>query len=334
MSAASLPRRLARKAAYWLRNANPRRFHALERWCTPALAPAAGGAVAVFNHFEADGSVPAHVLWHLAQWRAAGFALVFITTSAQLQPESLARLQSLCWLVLRRRNVGMDIGGWPTAVQAIEQAAGQPLAAFGRLLLTNDSVFGPLQPIGAWMPPMAARGLDLWGITDSQERGHHLQSYFLVLETPAALAFFRRWALRMKLIDDREAVIARYELGLSQEASAAGLRWAALVEGAALLAQARAAGELPPALADHLARRPGQFNPTHALWRAAVAHAGSPYLKRDLLRRFRASPAEFAAARALVVSAAPAYPVGLLDDYFGDGGAAASEPSSPRQATR
>lgn len=330
----NLPRRLARKAAYWLRNADPRRFRPLQRWCTPALAPSAGGAVAVFNHFEADGSVPAHVLWHLAQWRAAGFALVFVSTSAQLQPEALSRLQALCWLVLRRRNVGMDIGGWPTAVQAIQQAAGRPLTAFGRLLLTNDSVFGPLQPIGSWMPPMAARGLDLWGITDSHERGHHLQSYFLVLQTPAALAFFQRWALRMKLIDDREAVIARYELGLSRDAGAAGLRWAALVDSAALLAQAEAAGELSAALAAHLARRPGQFNPTHALWRTAVAHAGSPFLKRDLLRRFRADPAEFGAARALVVSAAPAYPVALLDDYFGDSGAAASEPSSARQATR
>lgn len=331
----TLPQRLARKAAYWLRNADPQRFRPLQRWCMPALAPAPGGAVAVFNHYEADGSVPAHVLWHLAQWRSAGFALVFVSTAARLQPEALARLQDLCWLVLRRRNVGMDIGGWPTAVQAIEHTAGRPLTAFGRLLLTNDSVFGPLQPAGTWMPAMAARGLDLWGITDSHERGHHLQSYFLVLESPAALAFFRRWALRMKLIDDREAVIARYELGLSQDARAAGLRWAALVDSRNLLTQAQAAGELPAGLAEHLARRPGQFNPTHALWRPAVARAGSPFLKRDLLRRFRATPADFADARAVVVAAAPAYPVALLDDYFGDAaGGAASTPSSDRQATR
>lgn len=327
-----LPGRVARKLGYWLRNADPRRFHPLQQWQAPALAPAAGGAVAVFNHYEPDGRVPDHVLWHLARLREAGFSIVFITTSPALSPEALQRLQAHCWLVLRRRNVGMDIGGWPTGVRAIEQASGRRLTDFGRLLLTNDSVFGPLRPLAQWMAPMAARGLDLWGVTDSRERGHHLQSYFLAAETPAALAFFRRWALGMKLIADREAVIARYEVGLSRDADAAGLRWAALVEGDALLAQAESAGALPAALAAHLARRPGQFNPTHAFWREALAPGGSPYLKRDLLRRFRQAGEGFAEARALLVASAPDYPVALLDDYFA--AASASTPSSASKPTR
>jgi lipopolysaccharide biosynthesis protein len=163
---------------------------------------------------------------------------------------------------------------------------------------------------------MSSRGLDFWGNTDSYERSYHVQTYFLVLERPA-LGFFREWVRRMKLIEDREAIIMRYEVGLGREASKAGLHFGALVSSDTLLAHADRFGMISDKLAARLRVRPGYFNPTHEFWREAISPFGSAYIKRDLLRHLRTQGDAYVQARTWL-SETTHYPVSLIDAYFED----------------
>ena len=158
--------------------------------------------------------------------------------------------------LLTRRNIGLDFGAWRMALRALSL----PRPDTNRILLINDSVYGPLLPLAPLLARMPANGADLWGLTDSQERGWHLQSYFLLagptlIRSPIWRSFwrgvvplpFKRWT------------VGRYEVGLSQRVLKAGFSARALFPHTSVA------------------------NPTLGEWRALL-EAGFPFLKRELLR--------------------------------------------------
>jgi hypothetical protein len=118
----------------------------------------------------------------------------------------------------------------------------------------------------------------MWGITESRERALHLQSYFVVFERPA-LGFLSAWLSDFKYLEDRDALIMRFEIGLSDAARKHGLRlgaWAPASDIDRLLSGTSEGSQ-------HGGRG---LNPTHAYWREIVLQAGAPYIKRDLIREF------------------------------------------------
>ena len=60
--------------------------------------------------------------------------------------------------------------------EAIDLVARPPSEA-RLLLLANDSVAGPFAPLGPLLARVDFAMADIWGATDSRERGYHLQSY-------------------------------------------------------------------------------------------------------------------------------------------------------------
>jgi len=103
------------------------------------------------------------------------------------------------------------------------------LLAFDELLLTNSSIIGPLQPLAPlWQNPAVA-GCDFWGLTDNDELGSHLQSYFLVFRQrvlhSGRFHDFWRTVLPYK---NKQQVIYSYELGLSQWLEEGGFTWQAI----------------------------------------------------------------------------------------------------------
>jgi lipopolysaccharide biosynthesis protein len=64
----------------------------------------------------------------------------------------------MCGLILRRKNVGYDFGGFKDAIARIPD-----LGRLDSLLLANDSVYGPFHPAraassNAWTRPPATCG--------------------------------------------------------------------------------------------------------------------------------------------------------------------------------
>ncbi|MBN8872992.1 MAG: hypothetical protein J0H67_09180 [Rhodospirillales bacterium] len=230
-----------------------------------------GPRVAIYAHHDPDGAVRPYVRHAVHALAEAGYAVVFVS-NGPLAPAAIARLRPDTARIVARANRGWDFAAWRDGLATV--AAPQRLSA---LILTNDSVYGPLRPLA---PVLAALPeADLVGMTDSTEIAWHLQSWFLWFG-PAALrhpAFARFWR-GVRDLGHKDAVIRLYEVGLSRRLGAAGLRCAAVAPAAQLAAAATASGWVPP---DRPAGWP--FNPAHDLWAPLVLAGGVPFLKRDLL---------------------------------------------------
>jgi lipopolysaccharide biosynthesis protein len=105
-----------------------------------------------------------------------GCDIVFI--SENIQKKELKKLNRLCFRVVQRSVGGLDFGSWYSALSYLELN----LNSYEFVLLANDSVYFPVQPVDQLLKKMKTS--DFWGITESLQRGstpnsYHLQSYFM-----------------------------------------------------------------------------------------------------------------------------------------------------------
>lgn len=261
------------------------RSHRQIRVAVPRGALHLGARVALVCHHDPLGRLRDDLLHYLRTLRDAGFSVVLVSNSGALHPECMGAARTLCAAVLVRRNLGLDFCAWRDAMEYL----GLPHTDTRQLLLANDSVYGPLRPLA----PLLARIGDapgLWGLTDSRERGFHLQSYFLlaqadVLHSAAWQEFWRR----VRPLPSKWLIVQRYEIGLTQGLLQAGFSCQALFSG---VEQSSGTGA----------------NPTLRRWHDLL-EAGLPFIKREVLRNNphavtgltarRAGVADFASASLL-----------------------------------
>jgi hypothetical protein len=272
---------------------DPRRVLRLEPG--DALQPEAR-SVALYVHYAASGAVSEMVRLQLALWREAGFAIVFVTTAPSVPDTDWRAARRHCSLVAHRANLGRDFGAWC-------DLAGAATARWPRaeeLLLCNDSVLGPIRPLGPVLAALRAGGEGVFGLTESHQGGAHLQSYCVLARGRSAVADLAAFLAGLRLSASKWLVVQRGELGLARHMLARGHRVAALYGYAKLVDAALADPEqrdyllaLHPRLAAR-ARTPdamraallaAPLNPTHHLWMALVRGLGFPFLKTELVRR-------------------------------------------------
>lgn len=282
----------------------------------------------ILAHHDPDGIVDPHVVKALERYRGVAERLVVVSTAARRLPEALAGTVDV---FVARENTGYDFGSWRAGLAALSPAGGFDAPGYDEVLCVNDSVYGPLSDPAPLLDDPRAAGADLWGMVLSRQppRGGgraprpHLQSWFFaarraLLAAPSWHAFWEG----VTALDTKDAVVARYELGLSERA-AAGFRIAGLYD----------AGLAPPAgwadVAAHVslrrplrswrllrkARRP-LHNPSELL-PARLLAAGVPYLKVSLLRvnHYGLDPGVVRAGLA-AAAAAGGYDAALVDAHL------------------
>lgn len=230
----------------------------------------------LFAHWDRAAEVKPYILTHLRALRELGAEVEFVS-NCPLPPAEVEKVRGFARGVRLRDNVGYDFGMWQDALARTD------LSGVDELVLTNSSVVGPVFPLAPIFERMDATGLDFWGMTESWELAHHLQSYFLVMrravvQSSALPRFFE--AVRPYV--SKKQVIFAYELGLSTWLWENGFTGGAAFPPAS---QPRAW------LADLLVRRTRPWvyrkrkNPTiyypDRLWRA-----GMPYLKVEFFQRW------------------------------------------------
>jgi Rhamnan synthesis protein F len=225
-------------------------------------------------------------------------SVLFVSNAGFLRPDSLATVKALCAGVLIRRNVGYDFGAWREGFEQL----GLPREDTEFAVMANDSVYGPLRPVGEMLQRMDFAQADAWGCTETWQSRYHLQSYFLAFSPGvlASLAWRRFWS-GVRSTPSKNLVIQRYEIGLSQALIRAGFAvralwpYVALTEDVdlPLITEEQPEGRSIDPLRDvrraharHV-RNAAVFrvplNPTSDLWRQLL-RAGFPFIKRELLR--------------------------------------------------
>jgi len=250
--------------------------------------------VCIFVHHDRTGGLRPHVRRYLDALVTEGFSIVFVSNSS-IGPESLEHLSGRCARILVRDNRGYDFAAYRDGILNLTIQPGLPTT----LLLANDSVYAPLSPLTGLFDGMDFAAADVWAATDSWQRYYHLQSY-LVCFGPAALAhpaFLGFWR-QVRNAKSKWAVVKHYEIGLTRAMQAAGMRCAAVFDYQSLMRRAEAIVEAKdPSKSDTMAAllrtsaqrarrgaaRRRAANPVIDLW-LLLAEAGSPFIKRELLR--------------------------------------------------
>jgi lipopolysaccharide biosynthesis protein len=276
-----------------------------------ASAPSLAGRARVcfFAHHDSDGDVAAHVLHYLTELNRAGFAIVFVTTSALTARAAIA-VEVVCHAVLVRENEGLDFGSWAAAFARY----GGELR--GELLLANDSVYGPLGDLDATLDTLLAHDADFFGLVENLEPSPHLQSWFVLLRPRAyqSAAFRSVLALPFGRMTKHEIIDAG-EIGLTRALIAAGLRYGAAVRPARI-------GPLWRTL---------PFNPAQLLWRELVEAGLLPFIKVEVLRDNPMELPDVDAWETVVASASPEMVGPIRDHLIRINGIAASGTPMPRR---
>jgi lipopolysaccharide biosynthesis protein len=222
--------------------------------------------VAVVVHWSPDNRVSRSVFELTTGLVDYGYPVVLVSASDDPKPLEWPSEKPANLTVLRRPNVGYDFGSWAAALDWYP-----PILAADQVLLLNDSLAGPFQPIDDLLRLFDESAADVWGLTDSTQMGQaHLQSYCLGFKgrclQEAPLARFWRG---IRVERSRDDIIRRYELGLGRLLH----REHFVVEAA--FRYHRTAGD--------------SRNPTIHGWRRLLDH-GFPFVKRELLRRPEVAP--------------------------------------------
>ncbi|MFV3126352.1 rhamnan synthesis F family protein [Niveispirillum sp. KHB5.9] len=252
--------------------------------------------VAVFNHFDKRGAIHDYVLYYLTELKRAGFTIVFTSNSPRFPEASVERLRPLVARILWRSNVGYDFGAFKDGIAQVPD-----VTALDMLLVTNDSIYGPLQDLGREIGRADAGQADIWGITDCWSHYFHLQSYFVLFHAQALRdqAFTRFWS-RLPYFRNKYWVVKYGEIGLTQFFMRHGLRCQALFPYREMVARVSSRietylletkPEKDPVryryleMLSRFLREGVALNQTHYFWDELLVTMRCPFIKRDLLQR-------------------------------------------------
>jgi len=177
-------------------------------------------SLALYVHWSPDGGVSAMVREQVAAYAEAGFAVVFITAAPAVCEPDWQSMRGMAALLIHRRNAGRDFGAW-------KDVLGKALSFMPdaqELLLTNDSILGPILPLEPLWLVLRAAGEGMVGLTESLGGGAHLQSYFLLFRGGAAISDAAAFLRRLRLSSSKWLIVQRGELGLTRHLLARGHR--------------------------------------------------------------------------------------------------------------
>jgi lipopolysaccharide biosynthesis protein len=276
-------------AFHWLLG-NLRRLRRYTRATWQGHDPlAASNRHAIYVHYDRKGVIHDYVIGQLEALKNAGFRITFVSNSRIFSPENLPRLVELCRQILWRRNVGYDFGAYKDGLTAIGS-----LDQVDRLLLMNDSVYGPFHDLSEMFDRIPSR-TDVWGITDSWQHHYHVQSYFVLffknaLREPA----FKRFWQRLPYVNWKRWIVIKGEIKLTQVLAREKLRinvfapyWK--LAKVTLEKLEEKSSDLFPTHRAFLDQLQGMIvngepmNPSHVFFEPLLTTFRSPFLKREVI---------------------------------------------------
>jgi lipopolysaccharide biosynthesis protein len=246
-----------------------------------------GSKWCVYSHFDKNDNVELYVIDALKRIKDTGFRILFISTSQSINEVDLIELKKLVSVVAIRENIGYDFGSYKLGIQFLFENQITPK----QLLITNDSVFGPIFDLNSIIKK--SRNSDLFGLTDSVDFAYHLQSYFIIYNSNVVKSnHFRNFWNSIKLLDSntpnfKKIIIEEYEVGGTQffikngfkVRAAFGIDTIIKRKIALFLSQIESSKTIAGFQIDKFSIG---YNPTHNHWENLIK-IGFPYIKRELL---------------------------------------------------
>lgn len=179
-----------------------------------------GAKVLLYASFDPESRIRDHVIQQLSAFSDLGYKIVFITTSPLLPRSEVSRIESLCWQIVHRRNLGYDFASWRLGFESIQDR----LKQVESLILMNDSCLGPEGELAPWISKASQDPQAVWGASISLELGRYIQSYFLQFSRPRIEdGTLIRYMNRIRILNTKWAVVRFLEIGGSRWLSSQGV---------------------------------------------------------------------------------------------------------------
>ena len=211
-----------------------------------------------FAQYSADGLIRDDIIPLLkAYQRHADLVVIAATPQLAEQTRTLKKLQSLSQVVIVRENDGYDFGSWMTGIRFCSQM----LEDYEQVILTNDSLWGPINPLKQLFNRLNASPADVVGLTDDLMYSYHLQSSLIAFRKTAFThsAFADFWS-SIHTWSQKRDLVKQQEVGLSKRMMSAGMTLESLYS------------------------RHSNGNILHFSWRSLIIDQNFPFLKVSLLR--------------------------------------------------
>jgi len=170
----------------------------------------------IYAHYDKNQIIDDYVIYQLRYYSLFFDKIIFVSTSCN--PFELSKLRGITTHNMIRENTGYDFMSWKTGLDAETD-----LNSFNELVLTNDSVYGPIFSLEDLFKKMAEVPCDFWSPTENIEVKPHLQSYFLVFKknvfsSPA----FKEWMESFKSLENKKDYVTKFEVALTERLKEAG----------------------------------------------------------------------------------------------------------------
>lgn len=278
---------------------------------------------AVYVHFDRDGQVDDYVVHQVRALADAGFRITFVSNAPTFPDSSRFRIAPFCKDIIWRFNTGYDFGAYKDGIASITN-----LGQLNGLLLMNDSIYGPFRQLRDVVSRLDGSTADFWGIADSFEYRHHVQTFFMFF-FPTALqttAFRNFWAC-LPYVNHKRWVIRNGEVGLSQRLYRAGLTSGVLAPYWSVAEKMKARLEEMKRNAPPQSRDPGferfqsrilgnrAVNPMQYFWDVLITDYGCPFIKRELIQ-LNPAGIPFLSRWRVVIASRSDYDTSMIDRHL------------------
>ncbi len=177
------------------------------------------GEHALLVAYAATGMLQPFLPRYIGMLKAAGIAVTLVVNTDRpvLLDDTLLDLLD-CAIV--RDNRGYDFGAWAHALHIVPALYGAET-----LYIVNDSVFGPRDEasFATMIERVRASRGDLVGLTQTLERGWHIQSYFMAVKRSLLASYaFQFFVNDIRVLPSKDSIIDTYEVPLAKRVRESG----------------------------------------------------------------------------------------------------------------
>lgn len=230
----------------------------------------------IFSHFDADNIIDDYVVYYLEKIKELNCSIIFVSTASKIGPKELSKIEHLVAKIIIKDNIGYDFGAYATGLEIAKE-----YSHFNKVILANDSVYGPFSDLMNVLHKMEKEKLDVIGLTDNWEYSYHLQSYFIILNRqvlnhPKVENFWHN----VPLTNNKKIIIRECEIGFSRMLLRQGFKLGALCSYVDIIVQAIKDKKLPAnaTLVNYYC------NPTHYFWDILIYIFDYPFIKIELIK--------------------------------------------------
>ena len=172
--------------------------------------------IAIFAHYDKHNLIDDYVVIYLQNLKKFCSKIIFVSDGdlSVLEQQKILHITSD---IIATRHQEYDFGSYKQGFNLLKKKYPQEFSNLDQLVLANDSCYcvGEFDFTFSQIDRMP--NIDCFGITDSGEICHHLQSYFLVLKKTVFLtSFFENFLQNIQKQNLKQNIIEAYEIGFSQ----------------------------------------------------------------------------------------------------------------------